>query len=79
MSKWKDVAHFLYGLYETMKLDEERGFWYADPLREIKGLTDEQLLGSRSEQLAYPLACKAYWLLIKIAHTALHVGRIQLL
>lgn len=33
MSKWKDVAHFLYG----------RGFWYADPLREIDGLSEEQL------------------------------------
>ncbi|MCK4352923.1 DinB family protein [candidate division WOR-3 bacterium] len=33
MSEWKDVAHFLYG----------RGFWYADPLREINGLTEEQL------------------------------------
>ena len=33
MSKWKDLAHFLYG----------RGFWYADPLREIEGLKEEQL------------------------------------
>ena len=33
MSKWKDVAHFLYG----------RGFWYADPFREIDGLTEEEL------------------------------------
>lgn len=30
---WKDVAHFLYG----------RSFWYADPLAEIAGLTEEQL------------------------------------
>ena len=33
MSEWKNVAHFLYG----------RGFWYADPTREIEGLTEEQL------------------------------------
>ena len=32
-SQWNELAHFLYG----------RGFWYADPLREIKGLTEEQL------------------------------------
>ncbi len=33
MSEWRDVAHFLYG----------NGFWYADPLREIDGLTEDQL------------------------------------
>jgi len=33
MSEWNKLAHFLYG----------KGFWYADPLREIKGLTKEQL------------------------------------
>ena len=38
-SSWKEVAHFLYG----------RGFWYADPLREIRGLTPEQLLELLSE------------------------------
>ncbi|MHB0878870.1 MAG: DinB family protein [Anaerolineae bacterium] len=30
---WRSVAHFLYG----------DGFWYADPLAEIAGLTEEQL------------------------------------
>jgi len=30
---WRDLAHFLYG----------QGFWYADPLKEIEGLTEEQL------------------------------------
>jgi hypothetical protein len=34
MSYWNDLTHFLYG----------RGFWYADPVREADGLTDEQLL-----------------------------------
>ena len=33
MSDWKDVAHFMYG----------KGFWYADPLKEIQGLTEKQL------------------------------------
>jgi hypothetical protein len=33
MSQWHELAHFLYG----------RGFWYVDPLREIKGLKEEQL------------------------------------
>jgi len=33
MPEWRDVAHFLYG----------RGFWYADPFREIDGLSEEQL------------------------------------
>ncbi len=33
MSKWTDVARFLYG----------PEFWYTDPVREIYGLTDEQL------------------------------------
>jgi hypothetical protein len=34
MREYKDMLHFLYG----------RGFWYADPFLEIKGLTEEQLL-----------------------------------
>lgn len=33
MSQWKELVHFLFG----------KGFWYADPLREISGLTEEQL------------------------------------
>ena len=33
VKKWKDLAHFLYG----------RGFWYVDPIKEIHGLTEEQL------------------------------------
>ncbi|GAF92072.1 unnamed protein product [marine sediment metagenome] len=33
MSDWQALAHFLYG----------RGFWYSDPLKEIEGLTEEQL------------------------------------
>ena len=33
MTKWKDILHFLY----------DNGFWYSDPINEIKGLTEEQL------------------------------------
>lgn len=33
MQKWRDLARFLYG----------KGFWYADPLGEIDGLSEEQL------------------------------------
>ncbi|MEE9556365.1 MAG: DinB family protein [Candidatus Adiutricales bacterium] len=33
MSEWKEVSHFLYG----------NGFWYADPLQEIRGLNEDQL------------------------------------
>ena len=34
MAEWNELAHFLYG----------RGFWYADPIGEIRGLTADQLL-----------------------------------
>jgi len=34
MKDWKELAHFMYG----------RGFWYSDPLAEIRSLTEEQLL-----------------------------------
>ena len=33
MTNLKDISHFQYG----------NGFWYADPINEIKGLTEEQL------------------------------------
>ena len=29
MPNWKHISHFLYG----------KGFWYADPIHEIKGLS----------------------------------------
>lgn len=61
MPDWKDVAHFLYG----------RGFWYADPLREIEGLTEEQLYWQPDS--------KAYCVLWHVGHIAhrerLHIGR----
>ena len=33
VANWNDIARFLYG----------QGFWYANPLREIEGLTEDQL------------------------------------
>ena len=61
MSERKDVAHFLYG----------RGFWYADPLREIKGLSDEQLLW-----VPAPTGLCMLWHVGHIAHRErLHIGR----
>ena len=60
MQAWKDLAHFLYG----------RGFWYADPLREIDGLTEEQLYW-----VPDPNALCILWQVGHIAHRErLHVG-----
>lgn len=61
MSAWNDLAHFLYG----------RGFWYADPLDEVKGLTEEQLVWTPD-----PNALCALWHVGHIAHRErLHIGR----
>ncbi len=61
MSNWKDVAHFLYG----------RGFWYADPLREIDGLTEEQLFW-----IPDPKGLPILWQVGHIAHRErTHIGR----
>lgn len=61
MSRWQEVAHFLYG----------RGFWYADPVREIKGLTEEQLFW-----VPDPKALCALWHVGHIAHRErVHIGR----
>jgi hypothetical protein len=61
MSKWKEVAHFLYG----------RGFWYADPLREIDGLTEEQLFW-----VPDPKSLSILWHVGHIAHRErTHIGK----
>jgi hypothetical protein len=61
MSAWNDLAHFLYG----------RGFWYAHPLDEIKGLSDEQLFWTPEAN-----ALCALWHVGHIAHRErLHIGR----
>jgi len=66
MSEWKDVAHFLYG-----RGGPGFGFWYADPLREIKGLTDEQLFW-----VPDPNSLCILWHVGHIAHRErTHIGR----
>jgi hypothetical protein len=61
MSKWKEVAHFLYG----------QGFWYADPLREIKGLSEEQLFW-----VPDPRSLPILWHVGHIAHRErTHIGK----
>ena len=53
MAHWQELAHFLYG----------RGFWYADPLREIDGLQEEHLLW-----VPNPKALCILWHVGHIAH-----------
>jgi len=61
MSKWKDVAHFLYG----------QGFWYANPLREIEGIKEEQLFW-----VPDPKSLPLLWQVGHIAHRErTHIGR----
>ena len=58
--EWKNLAHFLYG----------RGFWYANPLEEIRSLNDEQLLWVPTEG-ALPIL----WHVGHIAtREAMHIG-----
>jgi len=61
MSHWQDLAHFLYG----------RGFWYSNPLREIEGLSEEQLYW-----VPDPNSFCILWHVGHIAHRErLHIGR----
>lgn len=53
MSEWNDVAQFISGA----------GFWYSDPLREIKGLSEEQLFW-----VPGPQALCIFWHVGHIAH-----------
>ena len=58
--KWQELAHFLYG----------RGFWYADPLAEIEGLTEDELF-----RVPDPNALPVLWHVGHIAHREkTHVG-----
>ena len=60
MSKWNDVARFLYG----------PEFWYTDPIREIYALTDEQLFW-----VPEPTSLCILWHVGHIAHRErLHIG-----
>ena len=61
MGQWQDLAHFMYG----------RGFWYADPLREVRGLDQEALFW-----IPAPNALPIIWQVGHIAHRErLHIGR----
>jgi len=61
MSELKELAHFLYG----------RGFWYVNPLREIDGLTDEQLFW-----IPDPNSLPIIWHVGHIAHRErIHIGQ----
>ena len=60
MPEWNDLAHFLYG----------RGFWYANPIREAEGLTEDQLYW-----VPDPNAMCILWQVGHIAHRErLHIG-----
>ena len=66
MSKWKEVANFMYG--DVLK---DRGFWYSRPLFEIDGLTEEQLFW-----VPNPKSLCILWQVGHIAHRErTHVGR----
>ena len=61
MIKWNDVSHFLFG----------RGFWYANPINEIQGLTEEQLFWVPSSNSLCIL-----WQVGHIAHRErIHIGQ----
>jgi hypothetical protein len=45
MSPWNELTRWMYG-----DARQEQGFWYAHPLEEIHGLTEEQLLWVPNEQ-----------------------------
>lgn len=60
MSGWKEISHFLYG----------HGFWYANPVREVDGLTEEQLFW-----VPDPNSLCALWHVGHIAHRErVHIG-----
>jgi hypothetical protein len=60
MSQWNELANFIYG----------KGFWYADPLREIIGLSQAQLFWVPTEK-SLPII----WQVGHIAHRErYHIG-----
>ena len=60
MNDWKHLAHFMYG----------RGFWYSDPLSEIRSLSEEQLLW-----VPNPKMLPILWQVGHIAtREAIHIG-----
>ncbi len=66
MSKWQEVAQWMYGDVNTSK-----GFWYSHQLRDIEGLTDEQLFW-----VPDPKSLCILWHVGHIAHRErIHIGR----
>jgi hypothetical protein len=62
MSKWNEAAHWAFG----------HGFWYTDPVSEVKGLSDEQLFWTPT-----PQSLCALWQVGHIAHRErLHIGHL---
>ena len=60
MSKWNEATHWAFG----------RGFWYTDPVNEVKGLSAEQLFW-----VPTPQALCALWHVGHIAHRErYHIG-----
>ncbi|MCW4027524.1 MAG: DinB family protein [Candidatus Bathyarchaeota archaeon] len=66
MSKWKDLALWMYG-----DVQRDVGFWYSHQLREIEGLNEEQLFWT-----ADPKGLCILWHVGHIAHRErTHIGR----
>jgi hypothetical protein len=66
MARLQDLAYFMYGDVRT-----DRGFWYAHPLWEVKGLSEEQLFW-----VPDPNCLCILWHLGHIAHRErLHIGK----
>jgi hypothetical protein len=66
MSEWNDLAHWMYA-----DVRSDRGFWYAHPLHEVSGLSEEQLYWVPDENCLCML-----WHVGHIAHRErLHIGR----
>lgn len=60
LSKWNTAFHWAFG----------RGFWYTDPVKEVEGLSDEQLLW-----MPTPKSLCVLWHLGHIAHRErYHIG-----
>ena len=60
MRKWKELAHFVYG----------QGFWYADPVGEVEGLSEEDLFWTQD-----PNGMCILWHIGHIAHRErIHIG-----
>lgn len=61
-----DLAHFMVG-----DANANRGFWYAHPLKEVRGLSEEQLLW-----VPHPGSLCMLWHVGHIAHRErLHIGK----